>query len=162
MKTVPVPDTGWDAKYDYVPLCTLPVGPQYLADEFGIHFSEDRNNLGTVIHAFVKLGPKQISLAAYPDGPPEARLVHVGVPGDEREPQAVLALAGRAFDIADADLRWKSPLLEAGRWILCRIDDDGNEIEVDRFLVRCIADNVAAGLEATEPGQTYLVKAAGD
>lgn len=160
MTTLLVPDAGWDAMYDYVPLCTLPVGPQYLADKFGIRFSDGRNNLGTVTHAFVRLGNKQVSLAAYPDGPPEARLVHVRVPGNEREPEAVLTLVGRAFDIADADLRWKSPLLEAGRWVLYRIDD-GNEIEVDRFLVRCIADNVAASFEATEPGRTYLVKAAG-
>jgi hypothetical protein len=134
--------------------------PDVLVEKYGICFNEKRDGLGKVTHAFLRLGGKLVFLAAYPDGPTQAQLVHVRVQGNEPAPEEVVSFVENAFGIADADLAWKSPLLESSRWVLYRIDDSGNEFEVDRFLVRCIAENVAARFQAKGHKQTYLVQEA--
>lgn len=153
-------EAEWDPAYDFVPICTLPVRPPALVEKYGICFDEKRDDLGKVTHAFVRLGGKLVCLAAYPDGLAQAQLVHVRVQGNEPEPEEVVRFVGSAFGIADEDLAWQSPLLESSRWMLYRVDDNGNEFEMDRFLVRCIAENVAARLQAKEHKQTYLVREA--
>ena len=134
--------------------------PDVLAEKHDICFDEKRDDLGRVTYAFLRLGGKLVCLAAYPDGPAQAQLVHVRVQGNEPAPQEVVRVVGNAFGIADPDLAWQSPLLASSRWVLYRVDDNGNEVEMDRFLVRCIADNVAARLQAKGHKQTYLVREA--
>ena len=160
MDIIQAPEADWDPAYDFVPICALPVRPAVLAENYGIRFKEKRDGLGTVMHAYLRLGGKLVFLAAYPEGPPQAQLVHVRVPGNEPTPEKVLEYVKSAFGIADTDLAWKSPLLASSRWVLYRVDDNGIKVEMDRFLVRCIAENVAARFPAKGHKQTYFVREA--
>lgn len=52
----------------------------------------------------------------------------------------------------------RQPLSAAARWVLYRIDDNGNEVEMRRFADRAEAEALMREYEARGHKQTYLVR----
>ncbi|KRA17996.1 hypothetical protein ASD69_10265 [Lysobacter sp. Root604] len=62
--------------------------------------------------------------------------------------------------LSEADLPWVSPVLGPGRWLLYRLDDNGNEFLIERYQQPEVAERIRAQYEAKGHKQLYFVRSA--
>ncbi len=91
---------------------------------------------------------------------PNERSVVVRMSGGQQEPRALLEELLDTLAVSEAGLPWVSPSVDEPPWVLYRVDDNGNEFEMCKFLDRGIAEYVQRTYETTSHKQTYGIRRA--
>ena len=96
----------------------------------------------------------------YVQGPIETDQVGaiISVLGNEREPERLLVDICNELDLQLSDLRNISEYRAGPKYRVIRLDDNGNEIEMEQFLNELSADSYAKTFEVRGHKQTYFVK----
>lgn len=145
-----------------VHLCTLPFMPAEFTRRFAVRFFDyNEEGLGPAKAAVVEAGGTLFWLSAFPDGPEPAKHLTVSVQSFEANSSVALDRLLTGLGISASDLVWCRSELGPADWILFRIDDNGNEVEVQRFLEQDTADRVMCRYEQGDHKQTYLVRKRG-
>lgn len=130
-----VPESEWNRMYGYEFLCALPFSVKEVTDNFGIEFKEYlEDGLGECFAAIVKIEDSLYFLRGYLDINQKEAGVCVNMPGDHPNPKHGLSEVVDKFNIEHSELQSVCKDLSRPRWILTRQGDDGNEVEISRFL----------------------------
>jgi len=154
-----VPDEEWDSMYGYEFLCELPYSVQEVCDRFGIKFEEYlEDGLGECFAAIVQVEDSLYFLRGFGDMAQKEIGVCVNMPGDHPDPQLGLEQVAANFEASIPDMAHICEDLSQPRWILTRQGDDGNEVEMHRFLREHTANWVMKKYTERGHKQCYLVR----
>ena len=153
-----VSETQWNEIASPICLAIVPFLPGELTEKLGISFSSTHENgLGECLYAFVEINGVISILKAFPEGPYEAQRVSVWVRSFEVNWEPVFT-GLREWGIEFEDLLFIQKDLKPAQWLLLRLDDNSNEIEMFRFVDEYSAKFVQAQYETKGHKQTYLVR----
>ena len=142
-------------------LCSLPLRDKKFSEITDIQFEEYlEDGLGRVLGAVCEIGGSQLFLKSCIDGPDEAKLISVNVHGHETEWEKIKLSLCSVLSIDLSDIPMEQSELQPGRWILSRLDDNGNEVEMYRFPDRHLAEQAQRDYENRGHKQDYYVRAA--
>ena len=142
------------------PLCiaVLPLVPSEFEEQFSVVFeSKIENGLGEILSAVVHVNEVKYWLESCPQG--GGVLPNVQVYILSNEPNSLNALKNiiDTLGIDRSDLKWEQENLGKAHWVLYRVDDNGNEIEMYRFNTKLSAEHVKGVYESRGHKQAYIV-----
>lgn len=159
MPITQLPKSDWDEPGAPFPLCILPVRPDEISERWGIQFTEfDDDGLGLCQAAIVRAGELVCMLESHPEGLPGAEFITVFVRSTEADSLHALHQVLAAVVIPRHQLVWESEYLGPAAWALLRLDDNGNEFEIQRYLLEASAQWVKANYEKKGHKQLYFVR----
>lgn len=145
-----------------LPICTLPFDPSAMSERHGLRFELDEDDgLGPRLSSVARVKEWVLWLESHPQGPPGAELVTVFVYCDIEDSLAALHAVLDGLALREEQLYWRSDCLGPARWALCRLDDNGNEVEMKRFQLEAAAQWTAQQYEKRGHKQLYFVKQLG-
>ncbi len=151
----------WSPKreLDQLPLLELPFSIEEVQQKLSITL--DRypvDGLGEFLGAAFKLDTQYLLI----NGPIEYAGTNaiVEMLGNEPKPKTLLTNLCNVFDLDKDDLPWVTELLSSPAFIVLRLDDNGNEVEMQRFHREGTASYYAQKYEERGHKQTYTVKKA--
>ena len=106
----------------------------YFVEEFENTFKLEFEHHDQCDYAFVEINGIYYCLSSYPGEDETKRYIGVEVRSFEANSEFALELFLRNFKIKKNDLIWHSKLLGRRKWIVKKIDENGNEEELFRFL----------------------------
>jgi len=131
----------WKLICETVWLCSLPFCDKDISAATGIQFNEYlEDGLGRVRNAICKLNGRQLLLQTCIDGLDEVKRINVHVHGHETEWERIKLELCVVLGIEISELPLVQNELQPGRWRLTRLDDNGNNVEMYRFPMRCLAE----------------------
>lgn len=140
-------------------VAVLPLYPEDLVASMKIKFDEfEEEGLGLVQVAFTSIDETLYILIAHPEGPPECHYVAVRIRSTEPDSKTALMKLLDDIEVKRSDLVWEQEYLGPGRWMLNRLDDNGNEVEMFQFLNEISANRVKKVYEDKGHKQAYFVK----
>lgn len=152
-------DKSWDEPGAPFPLCVLALKPEDFSRRWNIQFTDfEDDGLGPCKSAIVLLGEVLCLLESHPLGLAEAQLVTVFIQSTEPDSNLALHKLLTELGLDRNDLAWDSECLGPAQWGLFRIDDNGNEFEMQRFLLEVSANWVMRSYEKRGHKQSYLVR----
>lgn len=152
-------EADWDEFSSPVPIAVLPLYPDNMAKRHGILFFEYNDaGLGLCRAAFIKINEIKYFLHAHPEGPAKAKYLKVSVRSFEPDSEKALIILLDVLELKRPELIWKNQDLGPAGWILSRLDDNGNEFEMRRFLEERTANYVRQEFENKGHKQTYFVR----
>ena len=146
-----------------------PVAPQALASlPFAIEDVNRRlelkltstviDGLGECKECALQIDGKKIYIFGSLANPPEDSLVRIQ--GTEKEPMVILNNICKLFVIQRSDLAWVMDFLNGPEFKVVRLDDNGNEVEMERFYIEASAVAYAKEFESRGHNQSYFVRPA--
>lgn len=157
-----IDESEWKELTWPVAICTLPFTPEQFSAKYGIQFAEGREEgLGLSRYAFAQIGDVPCFLQAFPEASAEAGFLTVSVRSYQSNSERALQEILSGLELDAESLRWRAEGLGPARWVLCRLDDNGNESEMQRFLERESAERLKTKYDQKGHRQAYLVKEAG-
>jgi len=135
-----------------VRLRQLPITAQQFATRYGIRFAE----AGPALQAW----PQIDDIPLYLQAPAADQPLDLYLRGEEPDPQTALLRVLHRLAIERETLPWQHPQLGPARWVLYRVDSNGNEAEMQRFLERTAAEALADHYQRKGHKQCYLIRAA--
>lgn len=140
-------------------IAVLPVYPGDLTAKKYLEFEEfEDEGLGIAKIAYVNIEETLYIFLAHPEGPPDCHYVSVRVSSIESDSEKALIKLIGELELTRAELVWEQEYLGPGKWLLTRLDDNGNEIEMFRFLNEISANRVKKKYENKGHKQAYFVK----
>jgi hypothetical protein len=175
MKIEQASEEDWKEICNPTSLCIMNFYPLDLSDRYGIKFFEFiENGLGWLCASVIKINEIYYWLFAafdpdhrmgYIKNDPdssnqnrEALKVSVRIRSYEPDPMFALTNLCEAFDIAVEELYWKNENVGLAQWILTRLDDNGNEMEMYRFHDEQCAKWVQQKYQNKGHKQAYFIK----
>ena len=154
-----ISEEHWNEIGDPETLAVLPIYPSEIEKNTSISFSDDfEDGLGRCQVALIQIQDFIYLLTAYPDGPAECHFITVKVRSFEPNSEIALSNILNKLNINRNRLIWEGENIGPARWILYRLDDNGNEIEIYRFLNERSAKWVQSKYEKKGHNQCYFVK----
>lgn len=145
---------------DAVPLAELPFGIAAAPQKTGVEFLQyHEDGMGEYLVAALKYRDWCFLL----DGPLENDDVNavIHVAGNEPQPGELLKAVCQALDCELAALPWISDYCTGPGFAVYRVDDNGNEIIMQRFFTEQSAQRYADDYQSRGHKQIYLVKFSG-
>lgn len=97
-------------------------------------------------------------LRAYPQGSEETRSAIIYIRSIESDSQLAIDEVLQTFEITSRELVWCVEYLGPAPWVLTRLDDNGNEFEIQRFLLEQSAQWIKLQYEKKGHKQAYFVR----
>ena len=158
---VQLSEKEWKLICEPVWICSLPLQASELTGRFGLEFkSVLEDGLGIVQCAFASIAGKPILLKAYIDGLPEAQFVSVWILGQETAWEEIILNLCAVFGLKRDGLPFVQTELKPGSWVLSRLDDNGNQVEMFRFPDKFRAEQCQQEYEKRGHKQAYFVRMA--
>jgi hypothetical protein len=140
-------------------LCTLPLYPADLKIHLNIDFFEfDDDGLGLCQSSVLEIDEIKYWLEAHPEGPEIAQYLSVMVRSFEPDSEHALFVLLETIKLKRSDLIWENEGLGPAQWVLTRLDDNGNNFEVQKFLNERSANWVKQKYENRGHKQSYFIK----
>ena len=153
-----VASSEWNGMFGFEFLCELPLSVKEITDSFKIEFKHSiEDGLGDCFSAIVKIANSLYLLKGYLDIHQKEIGICVYMPGNHPNPQSGLDDVITSFNIDSSELMSINDDLSAPQWILTRQGDDGNEVEMNRFLKEAIALSVMQKYTDRGHKQCYFV-----
>lgn len=161
MSVIRVDNARWHETVAAIPVCVLPWRADEFAAKWQLTLEEfEEPGLGRVRGAVLALGNCVCLAQAHPHGPDAAQRVSISVAGTSPDTRLDLIEILTAMALSEADLPWVSPVLGPARWLLYRLDDNGNEFLIERYQQPEAAERIRAQYEAKGHKQLYFVRSA--
>ena len=154
---IQVNEKEWNENAYPVYLCVIPFTRKELEKKFGLTFFEyNEEGLGELCACVVKINKILFWLGA----PVGNESLYLNALSRCREKDSELALKEllNDLDINKNDLEWHNNNLGPARWVLSRLDDNNNEVEMLRFQDKDCANWVKKKYEEKGHKQSYFVK----
>lgn len=159
MAVIRVDNSRWHETVAAIPVCVLPWNADEFAAKWQLTLDEfEEPGLGWVRTAVLQIGHCICLAEAHLQGPDQARRVSISVAGTSPDTRLDLFEILRAMELSEADLPWVRPLLGPARWLLYRLDDNGNEFLIERYQQPEAAETIRAQYEAKGHKQLYFVR----
>ena len=154
-----VDSSEWKEISPHIYVCTVPFFPEEMEVRFSIKFEAwKEDGLGRTFNAIVNIDGMLFWLMAQDSSRPELRKVIFFILGNERWPELAVQKICKALSLSEIDLVDRNPILGPARWVLVRLDDNGNETEMYRFLVKMSAEYVKKSYEEKGHKQSYFLR----
>jgi hypothetical protein len=105
----------------------------------------------------LQIDNSQYWVSSHPQGPDIAHYMAVEVPSIEINTEVALTKLLSELQISKEELKHCSDDLGPAKWVLYRIDDNANKIEMFRFQNELFANNVRKRYQQKGHKQTYVV-----
>jgi hypothetical protein len=161
MRVAPLDESAWRDADAPVAICVLPFTPEQFSARHGVQFTDcPVEGLGLSRSAFARIGGVPCLLQAYPETSGEARFLTVWIRSDQGDSAHALEEVLSGLGLDTTALRWRAEDLGPPRWTLHRLDDNGSEVEMQRFLSRESAERARERYAGKGHKQTYSVRPA--
>ena len=158
-KMVQIKESQWNEQAKPVTICVLPYYPSDLSKKYKIVFDEyEDNGLGLCQYAVIEIDSRKFWLRSYPNGSDMARFITAEVLSYDLNPDESCSILCEYLKISSDQLLWRRNDLCPAKWILVRIDDNGNEFEMYRFMEKDSAEWVMKKYDSKGHKQKYLIK----
>lgn len=158
-KLIQITTDEWDEIGDPYLIAIIPFGFNELEENYPVVFdSYENEGLGEARGALVKVGQFKYFLECHPGGPEIATKVAVHVRSIEPNSKVALNNMIQFLGLKRSELVWEAATLGEAEWILTRLDDNGNEIEMRRFQNEVSANWVKIQYETKGHKQSYFVQ----
>ena len=151
-----IEESQWDEIAAPEPICELPMSVKQISKNCGLRFfSYEDEDAGTIKAAVIIVDSSKYWLFC------PANQGEIGVCVNVRsiEPDSQLALNKilKQLQLKESDLPWVNEFLGPAKWVLTRLDDNDNEIEMHRFLNEESARFIRDDFEERGHKQDYYV-----
>ena len=154
-----IKESQWNEQANPITICVLPYYPGDLSKKFMIVFDEfDDDGLGLCQYAVIEIDSRKFWLRSYPNGPDMARYITAEVLSYDLNPKESCSILCAYLKISSDQLLWQRNDLCSAKWILVRMDDNGNEFEMYRFMEKDSAKWVMKKYDSKDHKQKYLIK----
>ena len=170
-----ISESDWNEICHPMYLCTLNYYPLDIKERYNLEFFEYiEDGLGLLCASIIKIKDTLYWLFANVDESGETQLiaddprsqmdnreaikVTVKIRSFERDSKVALDLLCTALSLSEDHLYIKSNNLGSAKWQLTRLDDNGNEIEMYRFLENSCARFIQKQYEKKGHKQSYYVR----
>ncbi len=164
MKTIEqLDESEWDEIAGPDAIAILPLSPEDLLKSDGIEFVEfDDDGMGLCQRAGIKIDGTIFALFTHPERFKDKAWLTVETRSFEKDSEKALSLLLEALKIQRNELLWEREDLGPAKWVVNRIDDNGNEFEMYRFQNEHSANWIRMKYEKRGHKQTYFVKKVDD
>jgi hypothetical protein len=160
-KFVQIEESEWKELAEPITICVLPYFPCDLSERFNIEFKEfEDEGLGLCQYAVIEIERRKFWLRSYPNGSEMARHITAEVLSYDLDPGDSCSILCKTFEISSDQLLWRRKDLCSAKWLLVRIDDNGNEFEMYRFMEKISAELAMKKYDSKGHKQKYLIKEA--
>lgn len=144
-------------------LCQTPFSVANIEEILGILFKEGKEGkkggLGTDFYSFISIDDKQIMFKGYDDRNRKEDLsVCAYMHCTEPSPRQLIELLTKSLSIDECELLEFGGYLESPKYVLSRLDDNRNELEIARFHNVCLAEHLKKCYEDKGHKQDYYVQ----
>jgi len=158
---IQIDNKQWLQNEDFAPLALLclPFSVEHVERAINVHFEEcSEDGLGTCYYCFLRHDTFELLLKGYLSKQHIDPGVVVEMHSTEKEPLAILNFICDILNIDRNELPWITEHLSSPRFVLYRIDDNANEVEMKRFHEESMARAVANVYQKRGHKQLYLVR----
>lgn len=142
-------------------LAELPLSVEEIEACIGQCFEEyTEHGLGNCYRAFIAIDGKEVFMRGVASKNNKEPGVIAQVHSHEEDPGLVLTYVCELLNITGKDMRWVTEFLSEPKFVLYRIDDNANEIEMKRFHLESSAKWAAEKYSKGGHKQLYLVRRA--
>jgi hypothetical protein len=152
-----IEESQWDEIAAPEPICELPMKVKQISKAHGLEFfSYEDEEAGTIKAAVVIIDDCKYWLFC------PANQGEIGVCVNVRSFQAnsrqALDKLLKQLNLQESQLPWVNEFLGPAQWVLTRLDDNDNEVEMNRFLNEESARFVRDDLEERDPKLDYYLR----
>ncbi|WP_144394243.1 hypothetical protein [Pleionea sediminis] len=159
MQLIQIDSNEWNEISSSVLLCVIQCSVQELEEKYDLNFNEYvEDGLGTCFSCYVKINECFYSFLDCFSKESKDIGVSVYIRSFESNPESCLNLLYSAMDISSNDLTDVKDNLSKPSWLVYRVDDNGNEIDMQCFLEEHSALAYAKGFELKKHNQSYFVR----
>ena len=152
-----VDESDWKEIIYPIMICELPLFPKELTEKFDLKFfSYIEDGLGEMEAAIINIDGSLFWLKCPTDQDQIGTMVSVR--SHEVDTQFALSKILTVLNVDKTKLNWVANGLGKAKFILIRLDDNNNEIEMFRFHDKKIADTVQEKYETKGHKQIYFIK----
>jgi hypothetical protein len=131
----------WDEVISSIQICTLPLSVQEVEKKLCISFFEyEEQGLGKCFGSYLQISGSKLFLMGVDSKQNASFGVVVHVRSFEKEPIKCVQEICYLLEIKTNELRWINPNVSTPKWVIYKLDGNGNEVEAYRFLEKRIAD----------------------
>lgn len=153
---IQIDKSDWDEIAEAEAICKLPMGVEELEKLHTLAFFSYVADAGAAMNAaVVKIGNFKYWLCC-PDEQ-KTQSVCVNIRSFETDSLKALEALLCALNLTGSDLLWQAENLGPAKWVLSRLDDNGNEIEMIRFLHEHAANRIRDRYQKKGHKQDYYV-----
>ena len=154
-----IAEAEWKEVAEPIVLCKLPFTPDEFTQRYDVTFNDSlEDGTGLRRYVLVEISNRKFYLQAYPEAPKDCHQLTACTLSYDPDPTESLRVLASALGLREADLPWVSDQLEKAKWKLTRLDDNGNEIEMYRFMRKSDAEWARRNYEAKGHKQSYFIK----
>ncbi|WP_444997498.1 hypothetical protein [Aliikangiella sp. IMCC44359] len=141
-------------------LCQLPFSVSEIEAMIGVEFEElIEDGLGSVCYAFISFDNHQVLLKGFNNRSiKEDFSVCAYMHSSERSPVELLRKVTKTFGIDESQLLELGEYMDSPKYILSRLDDNNNEVEINRFHDKRVAEYLRKKYEDRGHKQDYYVQ----
>lgn len=151
--------TEWQPLIPPIWLFSFPFNADEFEHRSGVRLEENHvDGLGLMRTSIVKLDEYILYLECAAEGPRELSNVSVMVYAHEQDWDRIATLACGELNIEVDELPEVQSEIEPGKWVLSRLDDNDNEVEMFRFPLKEMADNAKRIYTERGHKQSYYVR----
>ena len=144
---------------DQVSLIELPFSVNDIESITELRFDEyQEDGLGTCYSCFVQLNEQDAHFKGHLERNQKELGVVVEMHAHEKHPNLLIKNVCEFLNIEQIDLKWISEFTTKPKFIVYRVDDNGNEFEMESFHVEYMANWYALKFQSKGHKQIYLVK----
>ena len=146
----------WNELANPFPLCTFPLTVFDVERVLNVEFFDYlEDGLGQCFGLFLEVNDSQIFLQGFFCKNSLDLGILVKCRSTDRTP---LKLVEKLREVFSIEPTWTTESLSPPKYGLCRLDDNGNEFEIYRFLDEASAQAVKSRFEEIQHKQTYFIK----
>jgi hypothetical protein len=141
-------------------LFQTPFSIREVEDLLSVNFEEQiEEGLGSVFYCFIAIDNKQILLKGFDNKDlKEDFAVCAYMHSNELSPQSLIDIALNLLSLKEDELLKLGEYLESPKYILSRLDDNNNEVEISRFHEKNLAEYLRKRFEDKGHKQDYYVQ----
>ena len=159
MKLRMINKSKWGEVGNSVELCQLPFSVAEMESNFDIVFFEyQEDGLGNLYGAYVEIDGFKLYLQGTPPRESNENGVLVMIRSIESSPSDCLNMLCNYLSLTVDALLWVMDNLSPPSWVLYRVDDNDNEVEMFRFLNESSAECLRLDYEKKGHKQGYYVR----
>ncbi len=159
MQLININEADWCDVGNSIALCQLPFSVALAKNKFGIvFFPYAEEGLGELFGAYIKIGISQYFLKSLNPQVGIKDGITAFIPSTSESPTEMLEAVFSCFRLCKSDLLWVRDDLSPPAWRLYRVDDNGNEVEMYKFLDESNALALKHHYEIKGHKQSYFVQ----
>jgi len=159
MKLEQLLEEDWDEIAAPQELCIIKMNPEKFESNFGvtpIQYNDD--GLGSCKAFIFSIGKSKYWTRTHYEYEEHWNFINVAVRSIEEDSRIALERLLEATNLKIEELDWVNEEIGPAKWILSRLDDNGNEFEMQRFLNEISAEGIRRKYESKGHKQSYSVR----